>query len=925
MRESADAGHESGPCPPVEVALLDRRGVIVQVNRVWEEFCRSNHGDLGRCGVGVSYLAVCDAAAGDRHAYRVGSAIRRAIRGGLPAPSRIEIPCDAPDQARWFDVLVSSRFGDDGSCVGAIVTLSLRAEHRAAVPAAPSWTAHGDRAGAWGLTQDAAVPLLEASPDGLLVVDPSGSIMYVNRQLETLSGYDRAELTGRRVEMLVPDGLRGRHENLRSQYGMDPRRRLMGEGAPLDLRRRDGSTLAVEISLAPTSVDAHPMVLAAVRDITARRELEERLRLVADLLGATGDAVVVVDVATRRRVYVNQAALDRTGYTVEELETVPIGAPRDPQESARLQEAITSVVQGRVREATLDSHVQHRDGTSVPVEIRITHRPAASGTVGSGHVILVIRDISERLATQERLAASEASFRAAFERAPIGMAVTHLDAGGHRRIVRANAALADILAVAADQLRGRDFAEFTYPEDEPDDRATAAAMASGKERTFERRKRYRRTDGTTAWVDVRSTVVDPSDSIILSQLVDVTDTYRAERQRAQRAAMAEVVAEVTTEVLAGQPLRRTYQQVVHGVARVFGAANVGLGFPDPRTGLFSLSAAVGPISTALMTGELPVHQEAARQFARQTLTVFDEPPQWFDDARRALAGPGAAVQFPSEANIAGLVVVVRAPGSDPFSPAEADLLQGLVRQLALAIELGRARADQLRLALLEERQRIARDLHDTVIQDLIAVGMQLDAGARHEPDSARVERDSAIIDQLDGAVRRLRSSVFDLDRPPRDIPLPQAVREVVSQAARVLGHTPTVTLNGALDTLPDPVAEEIVAVLREALSNIARHAHATATAITLTEDLAEVTLSVQDNGLGVAPGALAGNGLANMRQRAQALGGQATLVPGVPSGTRLVWIARPLGAARELGGRTAGDSAGDAQGAGVGWGSGPGS
>ncbi len=111
--------------PPVETALLDATGDIVWVDDAWVAFCRANGGDPARAGIGCSYLALCDAAAAtDRHSATVASAIRAALRGELPAPARIEVPCDAPTHPRVFDVLVSSRRDDRGAVLGATVTLS---------------------------------------------------------------------------------------------------------------------------------------------------------------------------------------------------------------------------------------------------------------------------------------------------------------------------------------------------------------------------------------------------------------------------------------------------------------------------------------------------------------------------------------------------------------------------------------------------------------------------------------------------------------------------------------------------------------------------------------------------------------------------------------------------------------------------------
>lgn len=114
----------------VEFALLDAEGVIVAVNDAWLAFCRRNGGDVDRCGVGVSYLDICDGAA-DEGSQHVGAAIRAAIAGERPSAVVTTISCDAPDVPRRFDVLVSSRLDDEGRCVGATVALSLVTDRRA--------------------------------------------------------------------------------------------------------------------------------------------------------------------------------------------------------------------------------------------------------------------------------------------------------------------------------------------------------------------------------------------------------------------------------------------------------------------------------------------------------------------------------------------------------------------------------------------------------------------------------------------------------------------------------------------------------------------------------------------------------------------------------------------------------------------------
>ena len=137
----------AGPAPPgpdvgTEIALLDRRGVIVSVNHAWQAFTTANRGDPSRAGPGTSYLGACAAAGQDPVALEVAAAIRQALEGDLPGPLTIEVPCHSPDTARWFDMLISSRLDDDGQHLGAAVTLALAGSQPLSAAAVC-----GDRAG----------------------------------------------------------------------------------------------------------------------------------------------------------------------------------------------------------------------------------------------------------------------------------------------------------------------------------------------------------------------------------------------------------------------------------------------------------------------------------------------------------------------------------------------------------------------------------------------------------------------------------------------------------------------------------------------------------------------------------------------------------------------------------------------------------
>jgi PAS domain S-box-containing protein len=200
------------------------------------------------------------------------------------------------------------------------------------------------------------------------------------------------------------------------------------------------------------------------------------------------------------------------------------------------------------------------------------------------------------------------------------------------------------------------------------------------------------------------------------------------------------------------------------------------------------------------------------------------------------------------------------------------------------------------VAMLEERERIARDLHDTVIQHLFAVGMSLQAIEAQITDASVKTRVQWAVDHLDETIREVRSVIFGLQTSRGPGGLRARVAELAADAARSLGFEPRLRFDGLVDAGVDPeTGEQLLTALREALSNVARHAKAARVDVVVEVDDAHVTLRVVDDGVGVADGAARGHGLANLEARATALGGTSTIGPADGHGTRVEWRV-PLGA-----------------------------
>ena len=233
--------------------------------------------------------------------------------------------------------------------------------------------------------------LLEAAPDAIVGVNASGSIVLVNAQTEALFGYQRDELIGQPVEILVPEALRERHPSHRQHYFDEPRTRAMGEGLDLVARRKDGSEFPAEISLSSIETEDGLLVSAAIRDVTERKRAEDRFR---GLLEAAPDAMVIVD-EEGRIALVNAQTVAMFGWESSEL----IGRPVEVLVPVRFRNrhpghraAYGSHPQPRPMGASLELHGLRKDGTEFPVEISLSPLETDQGVTISAS----IRDATER-------------------------------------------------------------------------------------------------------------------------------------------------------------------------------------------------------------------------------------------------------------------------------------------------------------------------------------------------------------------------------------------------------------------------------------------------------------------------------------------------------------------------------------------------
>lgn len=254
-------------------------------------------------------------------------------------------------------------------------------------------------------------------------------------------------------------------------------------------------------------------------------------------------------------------------------------------------------------------------------------------------------------------------------------------------------------------------------------------------------------------------------------------------------------------------------------------------------------------------------------------------------------GPTLAVPADASGETWGLLALRFADGRGPARRTR-ELVTSYAGASAVAVELAARRADAEELTLMGDRDRIARDLHDVVIQRLFACGMALQSTERLVTDETAAARVRGVVDDLDETIAQIRSAIYALQtraRPQEGAGIRARLLALADRSAGALGITPSTRFDGPVDALVGPaLADHLVAVTSEALSNVARHASAAHASVHLEVTPTSATLVVEDDGVGTTSGGRR-SGLVNLAHRAESLGGTLDIGPAVPTGTRLTW------------------------------------
>ena len=259
--------------------------------------------------------------------------------------------------------------------------------------------------------------------------------------------------------------------------------------------------------------------------------------------------------------------------------------------------------------------------------------------------------------------------------------------------------------------------------------------------------------------------------------------------------------------------------------------------------------------------------------------------------KAVLVGPVMVLPLAAHGHSRGALLVGRAAGRRRFVEADLEMSSMFANHAALALEISDARSAQQRMVLLEDRDRIARDLHDHVIQRIFAAGLSIESIASRLSDPAQTTKLTQVTADLDDTIRQLRASIFQLRGPlgGGGPSLRDELLSIMDETTDGLGFSPRAVFEGPVDTLiPRALYDDIAAVVREGLTNVARHARAAAAEVELSVTANRIRLTVRDDGQGVGDHP-PGNGLVNLRRRAENRAGSLALTDSTSKGTELSW------------------------------------
>jgi signal transduction histidine kinase len=375
-------------------------------------------------------------------------------------------------------------------------------------------------------------------------------------------------------------------------------------------------------------------------------------------------------------------------------------------------------------------------------------------------------------------------------------------------------------------------------------------------------------------------------------------TLYAETQRRER--WLDALREITSEILAGTDAESMLARIAEYARGLAGADSAMILTTTASPNQLEVAAAAGAYASEVRGQSVPAKKSMSAEVIETGKALHTDDASAHSHAyqpiiRLSHVGPAIFVPLRVRGRATGTLMVANLKGGRRFDEDTIRLVETFADQASVAIEYGRAQGDLRRLGLMDERERIAKELHDGIIQSLFAVGMNLQATALTSKSPETASRVNGAVDELDRVIRDLRNYIFEL-RPSilADRDLGQALRELGAEIQKQSGTQVAVEVDAELAASVATSSHHIVQLTREALSNIARHAQARRAVVRLARSGTNAMLIVEDDGVGFdVRAASAGSGLRNLRERAAVMGATLLMTSKPGKGTRLRLTLRP--------------------------------
>ena len=596
----------------------------------------------------------------------------------------------------------------------------------------------------------------------------------------------------------------------------------------------------------------------------------DAIRLNADLLNALPDGILVTD-RKGKIIFASDQLRSLSGHQAEEL----VGQPVEclvPERYRRLHvqhrgRYFSAGAPIRAMGSGLRIYLLHKDGREIPVDIALS--PMAAD--GEPLAVAAVRDATERRRFEQELRESRERFQLLINGVE-DYAIFMVDPTGH--VMSWNSGAERIKGYSAEEILGLHISVF-YPPD-----AVAAGLPEHSLKVAGEAGRYEgegwrlRKDGRRFWADTVITAVHDETGKLrgFSKVTrDIT-----ERKRAQDGLAA--VTEVGQAILSGDDSEHALALVCERARQLMDAATAVITMREAGGSDLTMAVVAGEGADALR--DVRVHEAGQGGAVAGVESAL----------RAAGLGPALAVPLLAGGRSLGTLGLAKQPDGAPFSAEAEQVIQLFASQAAVAIEYGNARDELRRLDVMEERERIGRELHDGVIQALFAVGMNLQATALRVGRPDVEERLDTAVAGIDGAIRDLRNYIFGL-RPGilADRQLAQAIQLLAAEVERESGVTIVTDLDATTSAALASVAGDVMQLVRESLSNVARHAEATTCRVSLRTAEGRAVLEIDDDGRGFDPsvGRDGGLGLGNLSRRAESMGGEVEITSRPGEGTTI--------------------------------------